>query len=105
MICGEPNLYQKRNDTITNPILIVEVLSDGTEARERGEKMLAYRTLESLQEYVLVLQNKAIVEQYTINKEGNWIHKATIGLKSRAKFEAVEIELTLKEIYQRVEIL
>ena len=105
VICGEPKLYQNRNDTITNPILIVEVLSDSTEAKDRGEKMLAYRTLESLREYVLVSQNKAIVEQYAINKEGNWIHKATIGLKSTVKFESIEIELTLEEIYQRVEIL
>jgi Uma2 family endonuclease len=103
IICDKPAFYQKRNDTITNPILIVEVLSDSTEAKDRGEKMLAYRTLESLREYVLVSQNKAIIEQYTKNADGNWIHKATIGLKSVVKFDSVEVELNLDEIYQRVE--
>ncbi len=102
VICGEPNFYQKRNDTIINPILVIEVLSDSTEAKDRGEKMLAYRTLESLQEYVLVSQDKAIVEQYVKNEEGNWLHKATIGLKSVVKFESIEIEMTLAGIYQRV---
>lgn len=104
VICGEPELFQKRNDTIINPILVIEVLSNSTEAKDRGEKMLAYRTLESLREYVLVSQNKAIVEQYTINKEGNWMHKATIGLKGIVKFESIEIELALSEIYQRIEL-
>lgn len=84
--------------------MIVEVLSDSTEAGDRGEKMLTYRTLESLREYVLASQNKAIVEQYTKNGEGSWIHNATIGLKSVVKFESVKVELTLDEIYQRVEL-
>ena len=104
VICGDLQFFEKRNDTITNPILIVEVLSDSTEAKDRGEKMLAYRTLESLREYVLVSQDKAIVEQYTKNAEGNWIHKATIGLNSFVKFESIEVELTLEEIYQRVKL-
>jgi len=103
VICGKPVFYEKRNDTIINPVLIVEVLSDSTESKDRGEKMLAYRTLDSLQEYVLVSQNRAIVEQYTKNADGNWIHRATIGLKSNVKFESVGVELSLEEIYQRVE--
>jgi Uma2 family endonuclease len=103
VICDKPAFFQKRNDTIVNPVLIVEVLSDSTEAKDRGEKMLAYRTLESLQEYVLVSQNRPVVEQYSKNADGNWIHKATIGLKSFVKFDSVEIEISLEEIYQRVE--
>ena len=104
VICGDWLFYQKRKDAITNPILIVEVLSDSTEAKDRGEKMLAYRTLESLREYVLVSQDKPTVEQYIKIADGNWIHKATIGLKSVIKFESIGIELALEEIYQRVEL-
>jgi Uma2 family endonuclease len=104
VICGEPLFYDKRSDTIINPILITEVLSKSTEANDRGEKMLAYRTLESLGEYVLISQDKAVVEQYTKNADGNWIHKATIGLNSKVKFDSIEIELTLEEIYQRIKL-
>lgn len=104
VICEGPVYYEKRKDAIVNPILIVEVLSDKTEAKDRGEKMLAYRSLESLREYVLVSQDKAIVEQYTEDKEGNWIHKATIGLKSAVKLESIEVELSLDEIYQRIKL-
>lgn len=103
VICGKPEFYEKRNDTVVNPVLIVEVLSDSTEAKDRGEKLLAYRTLDSLQEYVLVSQSGPIVEQYTKTADGNWIHKATIGLKSAVRFESVEVEISLEEIYQRVE--
>lgn len=103
MICGEWAFYQKRKDAVTNPILIVEVLSDSTEAKDRGEKMLAYRTLESLREYVLISQNNATVEQYIRNADGSWIHKATIGLESAVQFESIGIELKLENIYQRVE--
>lgn len=102
IICGKPEFYEKRKDTVINPVLIVEILSDSTEAKDRGEKMLAYRTLESLREYVLVSQNKPIVEQYIRNADENWIHKATIGLKSIVRFESVGIELSLEEIYQRI---
>lgn len=104
VICGEPVFYQKRNDTITNPILIVEVLSDSTEAKDRGEKMLAYRTLESLHEYVLVSQDKPVVEQYSKNANGEWIHNATIGNQSNVYFESIEVEISLEEIYQRVNL-
>lgn len=103
VICGKPDFYEKRKDTIVNPILIVEVLSETTEAKDRGEKMLAYRTLESLREYVLVSQDKAVVEQYIKNADGDWIHKATIGLKSIVKFESINIEVEIEELYARVE--
>ena len=103
IICGRPAFYETRNDTITNPVLIVEVLSDSTEAKDRGEKLLAYRTLESLQEYVLVSQSRPIVEQYTKTADVSWIHRARIGLRSAVRFESVDIELNLEDIYQRVE--
>ncbi len=103
VICGAAEFYESRNDTITNPILIIEVLSAKTEAKDRGEKMLAYRSLDSLREYVLISQASPIVEQYTKNADGSWIHKATIGFKSIVKFESVEVELSLKDIYQRID--
>ncbi len=104
VVCGEPIFDEKRDDTIVNPILIIEVLSKSTEARDRGEKMLAYRSLESLREYVLVSQDKAIVEQYSKDMNENWIHKATIGLQSKVFFESIEVEVTLEDIYKRIEL-
>jgi Uma2 family endonuclease len=104
VICGQPEFYQQRNDTITNPVLIVEVLSDSTEAKDRGEKFAAYQSLESLQEYILVSQNSAKIEQFTRQNDGSWKYQATIGLKSKVKFPSIEVELMLEEVYQRVEL-
>ena len=103
VVCGERKFYKDRRDIVENPVLLVEVLSKSTEEYDKNDKFFTYQNLESFQEYVLVSQNKAIVEQYTKNADGNWIHKATIGSKSTVKFEAVGIELSLEEIYQRVE--
>ena len=102
VICGQPEFYRQRNDTLTNPVLLIEVLSDSTEAKDRGEKMLAYRTLESLQEYVLISQTRPIVEKYAKDSAGNWIHTAVIGLKSSVKFESVGLEFELANIYQQI---
>jgi Uma2 family endonuclease len=102
ILCGEPNFYQERTDTITNPILIVEVLSDSTEAKDRGEKFFAYQTLKSLQEYVLISQNRAAVEQFIKQSDGSWKYLATIGLESLVKLESIGVELALQEIYRKV---
>lgn len=102
VLCGEATFHRKRTDTIINPILIVEVLSDSTEAKDRGEKFFAYQTLESLQEYVLVSQNKAVVERFVRQADGSWKYLATIGLESLVKLESINVELNLQEIYRRV---
>ncbi len=103
IICDKPNFYKNRRDTIDNPGLIIEVLSKSMASFDRAEKFLSYQSLESLQEYVLVSQEKAIVEQHTKREDGNWIYKATIGLESAVEFPSVNAELDLKEIYDLVE--
>lgn len=102
VFCDEPNFHLERTDTIINPVLIVEVLSDSTEAKDRGEKFFAYQTLESLQEYVLVSQNRAVVEQFIKQSDGSWKYLATIGLESSVKLESIDVELSLQEVYQKI---
>jgi len=103
VICGQPGFYKSRRDTIDNPRLIIEVLSKSTASFDRAEKFLSYQTLESLQEYVLVSQEKAIVEQHIKREDGNWIYQATIGFESTVKFPSVNAKLALNEIYDLVE--
>jgi Uma2 family endonuclease len=102
IVCGDLNFYQTRNDAVTNPVLLIEVLSDSTEAKDRGEKFFAYQTLDSIKEYVLVSQKKAVVEQYLKQPDGSWRYSATIGLESTVNFESVGVEVSLKEIYQSI---
>ena len=63
VICGEPVAVDDRQDTVTNPVLIVEVLSDSTKNYDRGQKFQHYRSLPSLMEYLTVAQDEAHVEQ------------------------------------------
>ena len=103
VICGKPNFYKNRRDTIDNPKMIIEVLSKSTAGFDRAEKFLSYQTLSSLDEYVLISQEKPVVEQYIKREDGNWIFQATIGLESSVEFTSVETALTLQEIYDLVE--
>ena len=103
VICDKPAFYNERKDTIINPKLLIEILSDSTEAKDRGEKFFAYQTLEDLQEYVLVSQDKHLVETFTKQNDGSWRYLATIGLSSKVYFESVDTEISLEEIYDLVE--
>lgn len=102
VLCEEPEFYRNRTDAIVNPILIVEALSDSTEAKDRGGKFFAYRTLESFQEYILVSQHNPVIEQFVKQSDGSWKFLATIGLDSSIRLETINIELTLREIYFRI---
>jgi Uma2 family endonuclease len=103
LICEKPNFYKSRRDTIDNPKMIIEVLSKSTASFDRAEKFLSYQTLELLNEYVLISQDKALVEQYIKREDGNWIYKATIGLESTLDFSSVKATLSLQDIYDLVE--
>jgi Uma2 family endonuclease len=102
VICGEPALSGDRQDTVTNPSLIVEVLSDSTEAHDRGFKFYEYWKLPSLREYVLVSQNNARVEVFRRGAEGEWVLTAIEGLSGKVRFESVGCELATSDIYSRV---
>ena len=103
VICDKPNFYKNRRDTIDNPVMIIEVLSKSTASFDRAEKFLSYQTLVTLEEYVLISQEKAAVEQYIKREDGNWIFQATIGLESSVKFTSIKTVLSLQEIYDLVE--
>jgi len=103
VICEKPNFYKNRRDTIDNPVMIIEVLSKSTASFDRAEKFLSYQTLATLEEYVLISQEKAAVEQYIKREDGNWIFQATSGLESSVKFTSIKTVLSLQEIYDLVE--
>jgi len=103
IICDKPDFYKNRRDTIVNPKMIIEVLSKSTASFDRAEKFLSYQTLESMEEYVLVSQEKALVEQYVKREDGNWIYQATIGFESEVTFSSIQTPLKLSEIYDLVE--
>jgi Uma2 family endonuclease len=102
-VCGDLQFHDERKDIITNPGLVVEVLSPSTEAFDRGAKFRAYQTIESLKEYVLVSQDKPLVEQYVRNGDGKWTYSAADGLESSLTLPSVECTLNLGAVYDKVD--
>jgi Uma2 family endonuclease len=99
--CGEPDFEDRYGDTLTNPTVLIEILSPSTEQMDRGEKLLCYQTLPSLQLYVLVAQNEPRVEIY--RRHGNeWRYTVTRGLDATVVLEPIGVTLRLADIYARV---
>lgn len=104
VVCGVPHSIDGEMDTITNPTLIVEVLSPSTENYDRGAKFDQYRRLPSLKEYVLIAQDRPSVETYIRCEERNdWRYQANTELEGTVRFESIGCELELADIYRRVE--
>lgn len=103
VICGGVQLVPNIFDTLENPTVICEVLSKSTEARDRSEKSAAYRRLESLTDYVLISQNKMHVEHYARQSDGFWKLYEYTEPSEKIVFESIGCQLTLAEIYRRVE--
>lgn len=103
VLCGAPQFHDERKDIILNPDFIVEVLSPSTEAFDRGAKFKAYKTIESLKEYLLVSQNEPSIEQFVRNGDGKWTYAAVEGLESSIALPSIECTLNLSAVYKRVE--
>ena len=86
---------------LTKPCLIVEVLSPSTENIDRREKLLTYKKIEDLQEYVLVSQDDIEVELYRKDKDDNWV-KYILSKNDSVTLDSVKLELTMAEIYEDV---
>lgn len=104
VVCGKVEFAQGRNDTVTNPVLIVEVLSPSTEAYDRGKKFEFYRTIEGFQEYVLVDQQRIHIERYRPLGLGRWELTPFDETDAVLALTSVGIDLTLASIYERVDL-
>ena len=92
------------SSTIDDPVLILEVLSANTEATDRREKLLAYRTLPSLAEYVLVSQDQARLEIHRRRGDIGWERLEYAG-PEQVRFASVDLTLDMREIYEGVPIV
>jgi Uma2 family endonuclease len=104
VICGKPMLTDERNETVTNPKFIVEILSPSTENYDYGTKFILYRELESFEEYMLVSQDKARVEVMLKTPDKRWLITTYEGLDATVVLESLNISLPMSEIYRRVEL-
>ncbi|MEL6923117.1 MAG: Uma2 family endonuclease [Bacteroidota bacterium] len=101
--CGEPEFPEGRQDMILNPTLIIEVLSESTEAFDRGKKFMNYRQLDSLQEYVLINQHVHQVETFNKQAEGKWLYEVYDGPEALVRFHSLDVEISMKDLYFKVD--
>lgn len=105
VVCGEQQFDDARKDTLLNPTLIVEVLSETTEAYDRGEKFDHYRQIESLREYMLIAQDRPRVERYVRQPGGqDWLLTAVRDMRGSISLPSIGCELALAEIYDKVDL-
>jgi Uma2 family endonuclease len=82
IVCGEPRFEDAAFDTLNNPTVLFEVLSESTEAYDRGAKATHYRKIPSLKEYVLVSQDEARCDRFVRQSDGSWILREILGARS-----------------------
>ncbi len=103
VVCGPLEVDALSPNSVTNPTLIVEVLSKTTEAYDRGKKFDHYGTIRSLREYVLVSQDEPRIRSYLRHDDGSWRMNAVTGLEGTVRLESIGCELRLADIYDRVD--
>lgn len=104
VICGKPSFHGGRRDLVTNPILVAEVLSPSTEAKDRSVKWASYQTIPTLQCYLLIVPDAVRVEAYA-REESGWHFEAYSGLDAQLSLPALGVTVTLADIYAQVELL
>lgn len=102
VVCGKIEFAPKRDDTVMNPVVIVEVWSDSTQAYDRGKKFALYRQIPSLKEYVMIDQTQPYVEHY--RREGHfWVFEALETIDAILTLPALECEIPLAVMYEKIE--
>ena len=100
--CGDAQFDDDNFDNLTNPVVIIEILSDSTELFDRAKKFFHYRRIPTLQEYILVSQHECRVEKFT-RQTDIWGYQSYEELDQILTIVSANCELPLSEIYLNVE--
>lgn len=102
VVCGTPQQDDDYPDVLLNPQIVVEVLSPTTEKYDQGEKFAHYRTLDSLQEYVLIHQDTYRIQRYSRQADGEWLFADAFGQAGEVMLKSLNVVLLLADIYEDV---
>jgi Uma2 family endonuclease len=103
VICGEPEFHDALKDVILNPKVILEVLSQSTEAFDRGEKFTRLQTWNpSLTDYLLISQDRPQIEHFARQADGSWSYRRVTGLDAGVIIASIHCTLKLADVYKRV---
>jgi Uma2 family endonuclease len=101
--CREEEFDDSEQDTLLNPAVIIEVLSESTEAYDRGKKFEQYQSIESLTEYLLVAQDPSRIEQYVRQNTREWRYSEYHNRDDVVRINVIGCEFVLKDVYAKVE--
>ena len=102
VVCGDPQFEDEYVDTLLNPTLLVEVLSQSTERYDRIAKTSYYRTIDSLAEHLLEAQDEIRLEQYVKRSNGQWLLSEYKELDGVVELTSIGCELRLSDVYDRI---
>lgn len=103
VVCGQSQFIDtEKRDTILNPILLIEILSASTERYDRGAKFSHYRTIQTLQEYVLIAQDSYHIECFSRQTDDTWLLSEAAGRRSSIELASIKLLLALEEVYEDV---
>lgn len=103
IVCEEEKFLDKEFDTLLNPTIIIEILSESTEKFDRGIKFEHYRKINSLKEYLLVSQTSPKIEQFIKQADGKWLYSESVGLNSIISIPTIEFELPLNDVFFNID--
>jgi Uma2 family endonuclease len=101
-LCGRAEFEDSHVDTLLNPALIVDVLSESTEAYDRGKKFEHYRKIPSFSEYLLISQDRCHLERYSRQEDGRWLLSECSGLEASVEFTSIGCTLAMADVYDKV---
>ncbi len=104
VICGAPQYVDSDPDTVTNPTLVVEVLSPSTAVKDRGAKAFLYRQVASMREILLVEPSPVFIEHYWKLPNGHWELETVTDPAAIIRFPSLDCEIPVAEIYRKVEV-
>ena len=102
VVCGTAQFQDPHRDTLLNPTVIVEVLSSSPENYDRGKKFQHYRTLDTLEGYIVIAQNTTHVEHYTRQPNNQWLCEEFDDTSTVLTIAAIECVLALQDVYEKV---
>lgn len=105
ILCGQPHFTDTVHDTVTNPIVIIEILSPSTERYDRGLKFKNYRTISTLMDYILIAQDQPHIENYARQEDGRWALQEAVGKEASLLITSIECVLRLEDIYEKVDFV
>ncbi len=100
--CENVEFEDEKEDTLLNPLLIIEVLSESTEAYDRGDKFFYYRQIESFVEYILISQKNGRLERFIRQSDNAWLYSEFNSIDEEVELCSINCKISLKEIYEKV---